>query len=69
VVADPQLKQRLTEVEQETDVIVKSDPVVLTVVDVRSQVQELLDYRESQRSFASDMGWSLKNPQQSFSKS
>jgi transposase len=25
--ADPQLKQRLTEVEQETEVIVKSDPV------------------------------------------
>src|SRR4028119_1385006 len=58
--ADPQLKQRLTDVEQETEVIVKSDPVVLTVVDIRSQVQELLDYRESQRSFASDMGMVVK---------
>jgi hypothetical protein len=54
--ADPQLKQRLTEVEQETDALIKTDPVVLTVTDIRSQVQELLDYRESQRSFALEMG-------------
>ena len=58
--ADPQLKQRLTEVEQETDAIIKTDPVVLTVTDIRSQVQELLDYRESQRSFALDMGMVVK---------
>ncbi len=58
--ADPQFKQRLAEVEQETNAIIKSDPVVLTVVDIRSQVQELLDYRDSQRSFAVDMGMVVK---------
>ena len=58
--ADPQFKQRLAEVEQETNAIIKSDPVVLTVVDIRSQVQELLDYRDSQRSFAVDMGIVVK---------
>jgi hypothetical protein len=58
--SDPQLKQRLIDAEQETNVIIKSDPVLLTVVDIRSQVQELLDYRESQRSFALDMGMVVK---------
>ena len=54
--ADPQLKQRLTDVEQETDAIIKSDPVVLSVTDIRAQVQEILDYRDSQKNFAVQMG-------------
>lgn len=36
--------------------IVQSDPVVLSIVDVRQQVQEILSYRDSQRSFALEMG-------------
>lgn len=36
--------------------IVQSDPMVLSVVQIRQQVQEILDYRDSQRSFALEMG-------------
>lgn len=36
--------------------LVASDPVVLAVTDIRAQVQEILEYRDSQRNFAVEMG-------------
>jgi transcriptional regulator with XRE-family HTH domain len=41
-------------------VLVQSDPAVLSVVDIRSQVEEILNYRESQSSFALEMGMVVK---------
>jgi transposase-like protein len=55
-VADPQIKLRLAEFQQQTDAIVKSDPMVLTVTQVREQVQQILSYREAQANFANQMG-------------
>jgi hypothetical protein len=55
-IADPEVKSRLAATQREVKVIAQSDPVVLTVTDIRSQVQEILDYRDSQRSFAVEMG-------------
>lgn len=37
--------------------LVASDPVVLSVTDIRAQVQEILNYRDSQRNFALEMGF------------
>jgi hypothetical protein len=54
--ADPAVKQRLVSIQQEASAIAKSDPVVLSVADIRAQVQEILNYRDSQRSFALEMG-------------
>lgn len=36
--------------------VIESDPLVLSVVEVRQQVQEILNYRDSQRTFALEMG-------------
>jgi hypothetical protein len=55
-VAQPEVRGRLLELQQRTNVIVKSDPVVLSVTEIRHQVQEILDYRDSQRTFAIEMG-------------
>jgi transcriptional regulator with XRE-family HTH domain len=44
---------------QET-ALVKSDPTVLSVTDVRAQVEEILNYRDSQSSFALEMGMVVK---------
>lgn len=55
-VTEPEVRAKLSEFQQQTDVIVRSDPVVLTVTDVRAQVQEILNYRNSQRNFALEMG-------------
>ena len=55
-ILDPQVKQRLAEIQQQTDAIIKSDPVVLTVTEVREQVQQILTYRDCQASFADQMG-------------
>lgn len=55
-VADPAVKERLVSIQQEANAIAKTDPVVLSVVEVREQVQEILNYRDSQRSFALEMG-------------
>ena len=55
-VAEPEVKQRLAAAQREVKAIVASDPVVLTVTEVRAQVQEILDYRDSQRNFALQMG-------------
>jgi hypothetical protein len=54
--ADPKVKARLSSIQQEVKEIAKSDPVVLSVTDIRAQVQEIRDYRDSQRSFALKMG-------------
>jgi hypothetical protein len=54
--AQPTVKERLVSIQQEVKEIAKSDPVVLSVTDIRAQVQEILDYRDSQRSFALQMG-------------
>ena len=53
---EPQVKTKLSELQQQTDAIVKSDPVVLSVTEVRQQVSEILQYRESQLTFALEMG-------------
>jgi transposase len=53
---EPQVKTKLSELQQRTDAIVKSDPVVLSVTEVRQQVSEILQYRESQLTFALEMG-------------
>src|SRR5919199_4603511 len=55
-VAMPEVKLRLTAAQKEIKAIAQSDPVVLNVVDIRAQVQEILDYRDSQHSFAVEMG-------------
>ena len=54
--SDPSVRERLISIQQETNAITQTDPVVLSVADIRSQVQEILDYRNSQRSFALEMG-------------
>ena len=54
--SDPSVRERLISIQQETNAIAQTDPVVLSVADVRVQVQEILDYRNSQRSFALEMG-------------
>lgn len=46
----------LQALESQEKALVSSDPVVLTVTDVRAQVQEILEYRDSQRNFALEMG-------------
>jgi hypothetical protein len=53
---EPQVKTKLSELQQQTDAIVRSDPVVLSVTEVRQQVSEILQYRESQLTFALEMG-------------
>src|SRR4028118_212422 len=53
---EPEAKAKLMELQQHTDAIVKSDPVVLSVTEVRQQVSEILQYRESQLTFALEMG-------------
>ena len=55
-VAQPEIKERLVELQQRTNVIVKSDPVVLSVTEIRAQINEILGYRDSQRVFAEQMG-------------
>jgi hypothetical protein len=54
--ADPAVRERLVSIQQEASAIAKTDPVVLSVTDIREQVQEILSYRDSQRSFALEMG-------------
>lgn len=46
----------LQALESQEKALVASDPVVLSVTDIRAQVQEILDYRDSQRNFALEMG-------------
>lgn len=55
-IAEPEVKQRLVAAQKEVKAIVASDPVVLTVTEIRAQVQEILEYRDSQKSFALEMG-------------
>jgi Tfp pilus assembly protein FimT len=53
--ADPTVKERLVLIQQEASAIAQSDPVVLSVTDIRQQVDEILSYRDSQRHFATEM--------------
>jgi hypothetical protein len=46
----------LQALEVQEKALIQSDPLVLSVTDVRLQVQEILNYRDSQRSFALEMG-------------
>ncbi len=52
----PEIGEKVAETRREIKAIAKSDPVVLSVTDIREQVQEILNYRDSQRSFALEMG-------------
>lgn len=54
--SQPEVKDLLEGRGKQKKALVQSDPVVLNVVDIRSQVQEILDYRDSQHSFAVEMG-------------
>jgi hypothetical protein len=53
---DPSVKERLASIQQEASAIAQTDPVVLSVVEVREQVGQILNYRDSQLSFAQEMG-------------
>lgn len=53
---DPAVKERLISIQQEASAIAKTDPVVLSVVDIKEQAEQILRYRDSQRSFALGMG-------------
>lgn len=55
-VTDPKVKAQLADIQEQTNAIIKCDPVVLGLTDIRLQVQEILNYRDSQRSFALEMG-------------
>jgi transcriptional regulator with XRE-family HTH domain len=46
----------LQDLKSQERAIIQSDPMVLAVADIRAQVQQILDYRDSQRSFAVEMG-------------
>ena len=46
----------LQALESQEKALVESDPVVLSVTHVRSQVQQILEYRDAQRDFALRMG-------------
>lgn len=54
--SDPAVKERLVSIREEANAIAKTDPVVLSVVQVREQVEEILSYRDTQRNFALQMG-------------
>jgi hypothetical protein len=54
--AEPKVKERLVSIQKEARAIAQSDPVVVSVVDIRAQVDEILSYRDSQRHFALQMG-------------
>jgi hypothetical protein len=51
-----QNSEALQNLEFKEKAIIHSDPMVLTVTEVRQQVQEILDYRDFQRTFAIQMG-------------
>jgi transcriptional regulator with XRE-family HTH domain len=51
-----QNSEELQNLEFKEKAIIHSDPIVLTVTEVRQQVQEILDYRDFQRTFAVEMG-------------
>jgi hypothetical protein len=55
-VGQPEVRERLIAARKEIKAIAQSDPAVLAVTDIRAQVQEILDYRDAQRSFALQMG-------------
>lgn len=55
-IANPAVKERLVSIQQEASAIAKTDPVVLSVADIRRQVEEIISYRDTQRSFALEMG-------------
>jgi len=52
----PEVKGRLATIQNEARAISQSDPVVVSVVDIRAQVEEILSYRDAQKNFALQMG-------------
>ncbi len=52
----PEVKGRLVAIQNEAKAIAQLDPVVVSVVDIRGQAEEILNYRDSQRNFALQMG-------------
>jgi hypothetical protein len=54
--SQPEVKGRLVAIQNEAKAIAQSDPVVVAVVDIRGQAEEILNYRDSQRNFALQMG-------------
>ena len=51
-----QSSEELPDLKPEEKAIVETDPLIMTVVELREQVQQILDYRDSQRFFAQRMG-------------
>ena len=54
--AEPKVKERLVTIQKEAKAIAQSDPVVVSVVDIRAQVEEIRSYRDAQQNFALQMG-------------
>lgn len=45
-----------SELDEAEKAVIESDPLVFTVTEIRAQIQEILDYRDSQKVFALEMG-------------
>ncbi len=45
-----------SELEEAEKAVIETDPLIFTITEVRAQVQEILDYRDSQKVFALEMG-------------
>jgi transposase len=54
--AEPEVRQKLETTRKEVQAIAKADPVVLSLTEIRQQIDEILSYRDSQRRFAVEMG-------------
>jgi hypothetical protein len=54
--SQPEVKGRLVAIKSEAKAIAQSDPVVVSVVDIRAQVEEIRSYRDAQQNFALQMG-------------
>jgi hypothetical protein len=52
----PEFKDALEAKKQQRKALIQSDPVVLSVVEIRQQVEQILAYSESQKTFATEMG-------------
>lgn len=55
-IAQPEVKERLEITQKEVQAIAQTDPVILSLTEIRQQVDEILSYRDSQRRFATEMG-------------
>jgi transposase len=52
----PEIGEKVAETRREIKAIAQSDPVVLSITDIRLQVEQIVSYRDTQRNFALEMG-------------